>query len=74
MIDRKEAKDLGRWAARDGRPNAPFAEPAILAACEGAKPGEKLHLLQAFNEGWHEANAEMPAEGYFDLDPVWEGR
>ena len=57
-----QAEALGRQAVAQGKPNLPFTIPALAAEMEGAQPGEKTHLLRAFNRGWHaafDANWEM---------------
>lgn len=61
-MTKAEAFALGRLAFAEGKGNLPFADPDIAAELDGAKPGEKTHLLKAFSRGWHAANANAPLD------------
>lgn len=54
--------EAGHAAFHAGRGNHPLTDPTIAAICEGAKPGEKLHALEAFNRSWTRANLAAPVQ------------
>lgn len=61
-LDVSAARQAGRDDAKAGKPNSPFANETLLAACVDAPVGSKTHLLRAYNQGWHEENAAAVAE------------
>lgn len=61
-LDASAARQAGRDDAKAGKPNSPFTNETLLAACVDAPVGSKTHLLRAYNHGWHEQNAAAVAE------------
>lgn len=62
LLDASAARQAGRDDAKAGKPNSPFANETLYAACVDAPVGSKTHLLRAYNQGWHEQNAAAGAE------------
>ncbi|AKF14924.1 hypothetical protein AVT46_gp63 [Mycobacterium phage MOOREtheMARYer] len=52
--------EAGHAAFHAGRGNFPLTDPALAAIVQGAKVGEKLHALEAFNRAWTRANLAQP--------------
>jgi len=58
-------REAGHQAAWAGRGNFPLADPAVAALVQGAKVGEKTHILEAFNRSWTRANLAKPVPALF---------
>ncbi|QBP30277.1 hypothetical protein KDW77_gp63 [Mycobacterium phage Pinnie] len=60
MAEEQIGREAGHQAFRAGRGNFPLTDPALAAIVQGAKVGEKLHALEAFNRSWTRANLAQP--------------
>ena len=65
-MDEVTAEQLGRDDRKDDKPNSPFANPALSAACYHAPVGTKTQLLRAYNRGWHEQNNRIAEQELID--------
>lgn len=52
-MDEQEAEALGRQARTKGQPAGTIFSPEISAELEGARMGEKTHLMEAYSRGWN---------------------
>lgn len=60
MAEEQIGREAGHQAFHAGRGNHPLTDPALAAIVEGARVGEKLHALEAFNRAWTRANLAQP--------------
>ena len=58
-MDTQTAEQLGRQARLAGQPASPFANPEMYDELDGARVGEKTHLMEAFSRGWHSENSRL---------------
>lgn len=61
-MDAQTAEHLGRQARAADQPASPLANPEMCHELEGARVGEKTHLMEAFSRGWHEENYRITDE------------
>ncbi|MUL61068.1 MULTISPECIES: hypothetical protein [unclassified Mycolicibacterium] len=58
-MDTQTAEQLGRQARVADQPASPFANPEMYVELDGARVGEKTHLMEAFSRGWHGVNSRL---------------
>ena len=62
----EQARQLGEKAFQEGAIKAPAQDPELLAMLEGNQVGEGIPLLKAWQQGYHQMNADQDVEGWTD--------
>lgn len=61
-MNQQTAEELGRKARIADQLASPLCSPEMFKELEGARVGEKTHLMEAFSRGWHNEHHRLTDE------------